>query len=593
MKRGAFFFLLPVSLFSNAQRTYEMIDSMRAAIPLIPAKEERRKAIAFHELATQYMHVTNYVDAASNYARSLTIANKLKDSLLIALIYRNMGVLAASQSDYKRQMDYLLKSLAIYEIRKDSLRTGGALKQIGDNYLRQDDSAMADQYYRRALAVYRRANDRLGEAMVLSNMSLLFRKNYEEKLKMALQAQEILDTVQTDNPIPAVNAGNIGVAYLDMVRYGKGLNLKPGALIPATGEGRLAMSEKYLRKAIALAQAKGDVENEAYFTGVLAELQEAKGDFKSAYKNIRFYYDRNDSIHSQANKNQIADLHNKQEMDRKNAALATSEGEIRNQRSRMLALSGGVLLLLLIGVLLYRQSALRKKTNETLQQLNDELAEANRVKARLFAILSHDLRSPIANLVSFLQLQRTKPGLLSAEKIKEHETKITGNAQSLLETMEGMLLWSKRQMEHFKPVTREVPVQSLFDYLRNFFATTGDVEFSFSGAERLVLNTDENYVKTILQNLTSNAVKAVRNIDNAAVEWSAKQEGGNIVLAVTDNGPGLPREQAKAFLKGAAVEDSRHGLGLYIVRDLAEAIGCRIRLAETQKGTKIELQFGS
>ncbi|MBX3242626.1 MAG: tetratricopeptide repeat-containing sensor histidine kinase [Chitinophagaceae bacterium] len=592
MNRVVFFSLLLISLSSNAQHTYEIIDSMLKAIPLIPAKEERQKAIAFHDLATQYMHVANYVEAASNYSNSLTIANKLKDSLLIALIYRNMGVLAASQSDYKRQMDYLQKALAIYEIRKDSLRTGDALKQIGDNYLNRNDSVMADRYYRKALEVHRHNKYRLGEAMVLSNLAILFSSDYEEKLKMALHAQEILDTVQTDNPIPAVNAGNIGVGYLDMVRYGETLNLKPSAIIPATREGRLEMSEKYLRKAIAMSQAKGDVENEAYFTGVLAELQEVKGDFENAYRNIRFYFEKNDSIYSQANKNQIADLRNKQEMDRKNAELAASETEIKNQRSRMLALSGGILLLLVIGVLLYRQSALRKKNNETLQQLNNKLAEANQVKARFFAILSHDLRSPIANLVSFLQLQQTKPGLLSAEKIKEHETRITHNAQSLLETMEGMLLWSKRQMEHFKPVIREVSVQSLFSYLSNFFATTDDVEFSFSGSGDLVLNTDENYVRTILQNLTSNAVKAVRNIDYAAIEWSAKQEGGNIVLSITDNGPGLPDEHAKAFLKGTAVEDSRHGLGLYIVRDLAAAIDCRIRLADTRTGTRIELEFG-
>lgn len=591
MRRPAFFLLLLLSLSSQAQRSYEIIDSMRKAIPSIPAKEERQKALAFHELATQYMHVSNFVEAASNYARALTIANRMKDSLLVALIYRNMAVLAGTQSDYKRQMDYLLKALDIYEKRKDSLRTGNALKIIGDNYLNRDDYAMADQYYRRALQIHRLTRDKLGEAMVLSNMSLLFKSNYEEKIKMALQAQEILDTATTDNPIPAINAGNIGVAYLDMVRYGQGLNLKPSIVIPASRGEKLAMSEKYLRKAIALARAKGDVENEGYFTGVLAELQEAKGDYENAYKNIRFYYDRNDSIYSQANKNQIAELHNKQEMDSKNAEIANRELEIKNQRSRMLMLGGGTLLLLVIGVLLYRQSALRKKNNETLQKLNQELAEANQVKARFFAILSHDLRSPVANLVSFLQLQQTKPGLLSAEKIKEQEARITNNAQSLLETMEGMLLWSKRQMEHFKPVIREVPVQSLFDYLKNFFATTQGVEFSFTGANGLVLNTDENYVKTILQNLTSNAVKALRNTENASIEWAAQQESGTIVLSITDNGPGLPEEQAKAFLNAAAVEDSRHGLGLYIVRDLAGAVGCDISLDKIQLGTRIVLHF--
>jgi signal transduction histidine kinase len=49
---------------------------------------------------------------------------------------------------------------------------------------------------------------------------------------------------------------------------------------------------------------------------------------------------------------------------------------------------------------------IRKKTNTTLLHLNNELDEANKIKAKFFAIISHDLRSPIANLVSFLNLKK-------------------------------------------------------------------------------------------------------------------------------------------------------------------------------------------
>lgn len=592
MLRLIFFLLLICWLPVKAQRSYQLIDSLRKAIPLMPAGQERQKAIAFHELATQYMHISNYLEAAANYSRALTIANKLKDELLIALIYRNMSVLAYGQSDYKKSMDYNLKALAIYEKRKDSLRTGDLMKSIGDNKLNEGDSLNAEKYYRQAISIYQRTNNKLGEAMAYSNLSLVYNMNYEEKLHMALQAQQILDTIDTENPIPSINAGNIGVAYLDIVRYDYIRLLKPSAVIPASKDESLLLAEKYIRKAIAMAQEKANIDNEAYFTGVLAELQEVKGDYKNAYQNIRFYFEKNDSIYSQTNKNQIAALQNKQEMDLKNAEIDNNKTQIRNQRTQMLLLAGGLLMLVVIGVLLYRQSALRKKTNQELQRLNVELAEANQVKARFFAILSHDLRSPVANLVSFLQLQQLKPGMLSAEKVKEHEAKIAANAQSLLETMEGMLLWSKRQMEHFKPVMRDVPVQHLFDHLKSFFATTPDVAFSFEGADGLALHTDENYVKTILQNLTSNSVKALKPVSGAQVQWQARKVNDKILLSITDNGPGIPAEQAKSFMEDFAATDSRHGLGLYIIRDLAKAVECEIRLEPVDQGTKIVLAFG-
>ncbi|WP_291035054.1 hypothetical protein [Dyadobacter sp. 50-39] len=62
------------------------------------------------------------------------------------------------------------------------------------------------------------------------------------------------------------------------------------------------------------------------------------------------------------------------------------------------------------------QSRIRQRSNVTLLRLNQELGEANQVKSRFFAILSHDLHSPIANLISFLNLRRDNPDLLSPDK---------------------------------------------------------------------------------------------------------------------------------------------------------------------------------
>lgn len=575
----------------SQKRSYELIDSLRKGIPLIPANEERKKALAIHDLATQYMHVANYVEAASLYSQSLSIAIRLKDEPLTALLYRNMGTLAFNQQDHAKSMEYNLKALAIYERRNDLARKADVLKSIADNKLTEGNLQEAEKYYNSVINIYKQTGNKLGEAMAYSNLSLVYGTRYEEKLRMAFKAKQLFDSVSTENPIPAINTGNIGVAYLDMVRYNHLHLVKPSANIPAGKNEILQLADKYLREAVTIAQQKNDVSNAAYFTGVLAELQEYNGDFKNAYYNIRKYFETNDSIFSQANKNEIAGLQNKQEIDLKNAEIENKELKIRNQQTSLLLLAVGIAFLLLIGFLLYRQSRLRKKNNEILQQLNAELAEANRVKARFFAILSHDLRSPVANLVSFLQLQQNKPGLLSEEKIREHEAKIRTNAQSLLETMEGMLLWSKRQMEHFKPVIREVKVQELFDYLNNFFATTQGVSFSFSGADGLLLNTDENYVKTILHNLTSNAVKAVRSSTNPAIEWKAWKDDNRIYLTITDNGPGIPPGQAQTFLQGNGATDSKHGLGLYIIRDLAKAIDCVITLEPVQSGTRLKLAF--
>jgi hypothetical protein len=70
-----------------------------------------------------------------------------------------------------------------------------------------------------------------------------------------------------------------------------------------------------------------------------------------------------------------------------------------------------------------------------------------------------------------------KPGIL-ARQIAEGENKISESTKSLLKTMEAMLLWSKGQMEHFKPEFAAVPVNYLFSYL-HFFRIQITLFFSF------------------------------------------------------------------------------------------------------------------
>src|ERR1019366_3201030 len=104
-----------------------------------------------------------------------------------------------------------------------------------------------------------------------------------------------------------------------------------------------------------------------------------------------------------------------------------------------------------------------------LTKLNEQLEDANKLKAKFFAILTHDLRSPISSLVNFFQLQKRDANLLNEKQKAEQESKITKSALSLLVVMEDILLWSKGQMENFKPHKAHIPVENLYSYLGIFF----------------------------------------------------------------------------------------------------------------------------
>ena len=211
-----------------------------------------------------------------------------------------------------------------------------------------------------------------------------------------------------------------------------------------------------------------------------------------------------------------------------------------------------MLLITLADGLFHRQSLATKKANAQLLRLNAELDEANKVKARFIAILSHDLGSPVANLINFLHLQKEEPDMLTARQAEMHQKRIAASAEGLLENMESMLLWSKGQMTNFKPQAKPVLVSGLFEYIEKFFAGEPNVAFSFSNPGGFTVVTDENYLKTILQNLASNALKALRNAPNAHIRWEAAEQGAEVILSIIDNGPGASAEQLSTLYKDDA-----------------------------------------
>jgi signal transduction histidine kinase len=301
----------------------------------------------------------------------------------------------------------------------------------------------------------------------------------------------------------------------------------------------------------------------------------------------------NDSLFSQENKNQIAGLEAKHTVALKDAELTLSQVRLADQHKTTLGLIAGLGCLGIFGALLYWQSQRRKKANAALQQANlelgaanRELEDANRVKARFFAILSHDLRAPVAHLLHFLEVQKAAPHLLAGAQQEQQRQQISDSAENLLNTMEGMLLWSKQQMQRFRPSPKNTRVDELFDYLQKFFTEPGPVNLMFRASGDLTVFADENYLRVIMQNLTSNALKALKDRPDAAIEWNATKEGDNTILSIADNGPGLSSKHTEVLTEESVAENARDGFGLHIIRDLAKAIRCKVDVrSEPGKGT--------
>ena len=255
-------------------------------------------------------------------------------------------------------------------------------------------------------------------------------------------------------------------------------------------------------------------------------------------------------------------------------------------------LIAGLILLTIIGSLLFYQSKNRKKTNEKLQVLNNDLDQANKVKARFFSILNHDLRSPVNNLIHYLYLQKESPELLDEFSKEQIESETLTSAENLLDSMEDILLWSKGQMENFKPKFENNLISKIFSDTQKHFSSESKISILFENPENLKILTDQNYLKTIIRNLTGNAIKALAKTPNPIITWKGWQENGQNYLSVKDNGTGADQEQFKALYDEKVVVGIQSGLGLHLIRDLAKAINCEISVDSKENvGTTFTLKL--
>lgn len=571
-------------LYDSCSRYYQQAVAIYRKID-----DKRNLASTLNNLGAAESNIkSDYVKSTQYYLQALKEAEAIPDTFLIGLCYRNISNIYAEQSNFPKALQYARRGLRMAEMRNlnpnnnNSREVAWALSRVANVYLKTADYRTANTYLNKSLSLFETLGDVEGMATIYDDLAITADTNYTQKLQYAQKALALWEQINPMHSEAIASTGNLGMAYFDYVKYRK----------PNNKADLLRQAEKYFKLAFERSKQKGEIANEAYWQGALAELQAMTGDYKNAYLNFRSFQAVQDSLFSQKSKNQIAELEGNREISIRDKQLQINQLKIESQRKQGLGLVVGIVLLLIIGGLLYWQNLTRKRTNTTLLYLNNELDEANKVKAKFFAILSHDLRSPIANLVNFLHLQREAPELLSPDMTQQHQQRITDAAEGLLDTMESMLLWSKGQMQAFEPKVRRIEVADLFEYLQRFFASTTGISLTFENPDSLQLVTDEDYLRTIMQNLTANAIKALRDTPNASVHWLATQESGQVVLSVSDNGPGVNQQQLTALYDEHSSIGLSTGLGLHLIRDLAKAIACRISVQSVPKqGTEFRLIF--
>jgi signal transduction histidine kinase len=534
----------------------------------------------YNNLGRSYRRQADYAKATDYFYKALAIAEEIKSHEKMALVGTNLTALFFNQENYIKAKEYAELTLENARRAQEPRHEVTALHHLGLIHFYLGDTLLAQGFLDKALTICNETNNLVEKIKVLMSTTEINVGDPAACIKLRRELQETIDQVMPESLIAVNNLCNLGIQYLDLYAD----TSRPDRL------ACLDSAESYLVHGLKHARTLAMQDLISKSLDRLSFIDAERGNYKSAFARYQEGQLIKDSIYSQEAKNKIAAADGERQLAIKEVEIKRTQLEVSVQRKQKWAFLIGLSLLAVIGGLFYRQSAMRKKTNTTLMVLNGQLDEANKIKSKFFAILSHDLRAPVAHLISFLHLQKENADLFSPEEADRHQQTITRSAENLLQNMESMLLWSKGQMERFKPEIKRISVQNLFDHLRESFVGYEKIQFEFDNPDNLLINSDENYLKTIMQNLTANAVKALQNQVDGKICWKAYAQGENIRIAISDNGPGLSQEQAKQLFERESVVNLKTGLGFHIVRDLARSIGCKLLLDSLPgEGTRFEL----
>jgi PAS domain S-box-containing protein len=209
--------------------------------------------------------------------------------------------------------------------------------------------------------------------------------------------------------------------------------------------------------------------------------------------------------------------------------------------------------------------------------------EINRMKSDFVSLASHQLRTPLAAIMLTVEfLERFDAGHMKHADLMKHLHAIAESSKTMADLVNLLLNVSRIDMGTLAVTYKQVNIAQLIEEEVHSIAKVAKANKrrlrAFLPSGGLTIKTDAAFVRIIVQNLISNAVKYSGT--DTTVKVRALLRRGNALITVSDRGIGIPKkEQPHIFTKLYRASNAQKkriegsGLGLYIVKMMVEKLG--------------------
>lgn len=536
-----------------------------------------------------------------------------------SLLYQG-GILV--QNGFERKaLAVFYNALEISKHLPDTLLTARILRQIGLTEFQARNFALADSVLHNALRLYLAVNNQEELVNIYNTLGSLYteEKQFAKAETYLLKALDLANTLLYNYGIKK-SLQNLGIYYASQSQFDKaGAALRGAMQYNLRQNDSYGLAQTYLSLAsVAYRQqnfATTDsmlVAGERWARAVGAQqllLEVFKLQVKAAeaqQRNIVASSKKDSIIHyQQAIREQensyieaFTQLIKSQEEASKIVAQEAKIAKQSNQNKQLwLAIISLLFLVALaIGMVYYKnyrkefkvnkiQAELNEKLERSVEQTthlyaqlqiaNQQLTKDNILNKKLLSIISHDLRHPLVNTKSVLDLINLN--LVSETEQQELLEQLEGQYVTTLSLIDNLLYWIRNQMAGEEIAKVNFVLNDLVQEVleaHKVAAAQKTVLLINQVSVQIQVTADYEMMKIVLRNLVSNAIKFTPK--HGTVLLSADIEGNQAIIKVIDTGVGmsstvLAKIEDKQYYSGKGTANEKgSGFGLILVRDLLE-----------------------
>jgi signal transduction histidine kinase len=529
------------SMYGDGRLHEAIVYFLESAALFAKQGKHRAESLCYFQVALVQHKAENYSEAQDFYKKALNASDSLDHRTMIncynglALIRREAGEFNAAEKDFR-------KAYSIAYTKRDSAWIAILLGNIGSLHLRQQNFDSALYYYRQNLAIVKKTSEFENEVETYTNLA-----------KVYLGKENVKNTF----------------AYLDSaVRFIANRKINFNDYFNPMDE---------INRLYALAWAH-------------------KGDYKKAFDYYARFHDVSEEKQDRVNGRSLKQLQLTYSYEQKQHELEllrkvnqANLATIQQQQYLEYAAAFIIGLLSILAFITFQTGRQRKKLNKDLERTNSELERLNKLKNKLFSVISHDLRTPLGNLQSILGLYDA--GDLNAADVATVAAKLGQQVTASGHVLENLLEWAKSELNETKIsptniVLREKVNKVLHQFDSDLKAKKITVKNEIS--KDLEVWADRAQLQIVFRNLLTNSIKFTK--ENGTITINAAQRPAHVEVTIRDNGVGMTADQlARLFQADRLVttlgtnKEKGSGIGLLITRELVANNGGVIKVESTKE----------